>query len=504
MAGKQDSAAPIGTSGHGSTEPDAIEDDSKGQAATSGGAKDEGIAGSKDREAVPRLSRVFQRGSRTSNRPKSASSRTVKPEPETRIGVMEKLDSLVFRFARAVLFGIIAAVAGVVAASILLRFDGISSLNEDRQAELAALRAEIAENRAAVETIDEQFATGQEALTDFRDALGNLTARVDNSLTETSALNSTVQEQEQLLSDLEEHISSLSGTVEDLQRDTRSQEQGTRIDALSDQVSALEVAIGEAMTIAGRETPTATDSAENTNINLVVRLAEIERTIGRLRELQSNFEDMGRQSETDLQDMEARLRVLETWLGENGNQAGTAARLATVEQLLSDLPALSPDTSSQVRHLALLTVRSAAENGLPYAGLITATTIPAAEFPQTVHDHADSGITALEDLQAEFSLYARQLLASSAVSEDGQGLRGALARLFRVRPLTPQDGTDPPAILSRAEDALRRNDLSGALDELVDLSPPGTDIMGDWIESAQTHIAVLAALDAMITRPEAG
>ncbi len=504
MAGKQDSASPIGTSEHGSTGPDAVEDISRGQAATSGGAKNEGRAGPNDREALPRLSRIFQRGSRTSKRPESAPSRTVKSEPETRIGIMEKLDNLIFRFARAVLLGIIAAVAGVVAAYILLRFDGISSLNESRQAELAALRADIAENRAAVETIDGQIATDQEAITDIRDALGSLTARVDNSLTETSALDSTVQEQEQMISDLEEQISSLSGTVEDLQRDTRSQEQGIRVDALSDQVSALEVAIDEAMTIAGRETSTATDSAETTNINLVVRLAEIERTIGRLRELQSHFEDMGRQSETDLQDMEARLLVLETWLGENGNQAGMAARLATVEQLLSDLPTLPPDTSSQVRQLALLTVRSAAESGLPYAGLIAATKIPAAAFPETVHDHADSGIAALEDLQAEFSLYARQLLASSAVSEDGQGLRGAFARLLRVRPLTPQDGTDPPAILSRAEDALRRNDLSGALDELADLSQPGKDILGDWIESAQTHIAVLAALDAMITRPEAG
>jgi hypothetical protein len=69
-----------------------------------------------------------------------------------------------------------------------------------------------------------------------------------------------------------------------------------------------------------------------------------------------------------------------------------------------------------------------------------------------------------------------------------------------LRSLTPKDGTSPDAILSRAEQAVRDNDLNTALTEISTLPDVGQAVMADWVAIAQTRLDVTNALSAMLAQ----
>ena len=70
-------------------------------------------------------------------------------------------------------------------------------------------------------------------------------------------------------------------------------------------------------------------------------------------------------------------------------------------------------------------------------------------------------------------------------------------RDFVARSLTPKDGNDPDAILSRAEAAIGSGDLNMALSELANLPEPARDAMTDWLGDAQIRLSVLEAVDSL-------
>jgi hypothetical protein len=68
---------------------------------------------------------------------------------------------------------------------------------------------------------------------------------------------------------------------------------------------------------------------------------------------------------------------------------------------------------------------------------------------------------------------------------------------FGVRSLEPQPGNSAEAVLSRAQAAVTKGDLTAALSELSALSQLGQDHLQDWIAAAQSRVAVQAALSEL-------
>jgi len=96
---------------------------------------------------------------------------------------------------------------------------------------------------------------------------------------------------------------------------------------------------------------------------------------------------------------------------------------------------------------------------------------------------------------------ARAALAASLTVDTDAGLLGRLGDFLKVqtgaRSLTPKEGDDPDAVLSRAEQAMREGRVGDALELVGALPETGQAAMADWIQTAQLHADTMAAFDAL-------
>ncbi|NIL96879.1 MAG: hypothetical protein GTO62_06995, partial [Planctomycetales bacterium] len=68
---------------------------------------------------------------------------------------------------------------------------------------------------------------------------------------------------------------------------------------------------------------------------------------------------------------------------------------------------------------------------------------------------------------------------------------------LNIRSLSPRDGDDPDAVLSRAQGALAANDLATALTELDLLPDSGKAAMSGWTDQAKARLAALEAIETL-------
>jgi hypothetical protein len=150
---------------------------------------------------------------------------------------------------------------------------------------------------------------------------------------------------------------------------------------------------------------------------------------------------------------------------------------------------------------ALEQIAAAVDTGADYAEPLSVVAQAGVTVPQVLTDGADGSVPTLPALQAEFPDAARAALdASIRADESDTTMERAIAFLRTqtgARSLTPRDGDDPDAVLSRAEAALRDGDLSTALAELGGLPEAGLAAMGDWKAAAERRQAALTALDEL-------
>ena len=66
-----------------------------------------------------------------------------------------------------------------------------------------------------------------------------------------------------------------------------------------------------------------------------------------------------------------------------------------------------------------------------------------------------------------------------------------------ARSLTPREGNDPDAVLSRAEAALGAGDLATVLKELAALPPEGQTAMAAWQARCVTRQAAISAVQSL-------
>lgn len=116
---------------------------------------------------------------------------------------------------------------------------------------------------------------------------------------------------------------------------------------------------------------------------------------------------------------------------------------------------------------------------------------------------AADGAATLSMLQAEFPEQARTALAVARASGEDAGqqdLGSFLKRSLGARSVTPREGDDPDAILSRAESSINSGDLNTALTELDTLPEDAQAAIADWRAAADAHLNARKATDALAQR----
>jgi hypothetical protein len=166
----------------------------------------------------------------------------------------------------------------------------------------------------------------------------------------------------------------------------------------------------------------------------------------------------------------------------------TADKLAQIEAQARETAALG------LRQASLRRVAAALETGSPFA----AAAADIGDLPPALADHAATGIASLPALQQSFPEAARAALEASLKADMGatwsERVRNFLRASTGARALTPQEGDDPDAVLSRAEAALAKGDTAAALAELDTLPVAGQLALQDWRDRVEARDAAISAL----------
>ena len=150
-----------------------------------------------------------------------------------------------------------------------------------------------------------------------------------------------------------------------------------------------------------------------------------------------------------------------------------------------------------MKRAALAEMSAALESGAPFADVLAR--VPGA--PDALVAVAEQGVPTLAALRAEFPAAAREALrGAQSVPADASAtdrLAAFLRKQTNARSLSPREGDDPDAVLSRAEAALNGGDLSLALSELSALPDGAVAALSDWIASAETRATAIGAVQAL-------
>ncbi|MBC7477364.1 MAG: hypothetical protein H7317_04625 [Pseudorhodobacter sp.] len=124
-----------------------------------------------------------------------------------------------------------------------------------------------------------------------------------------------------------------------------------------------------------------------------------------------------------------------------------------------------------------------------------------AAVPEVLTVHAETGLPSLQTLRHEFPAAARAALDASLQAATDTSWTDRVGTFLRgqtgARSLAPREGTDPDAVLSRAEAAVVAGALATALRELAGLPDAGKAAMADWLAQAQQRQDAAAAVQAL-------
>jgi hypothetical protein len=257
-------------------------------------------------------------------------------------------------------------------------------------------------------------------------------------------------------------LSGLEGSFADLQARIAALEEApaqpapdlSALDTLDQRLAAI-----EAMPATGGEASTAA---------LAAKLAELER---RLASLPTEA--------VDTTEVDAALARLEAAEAEATARATAAAEAAAAAELA----------------LALDRLRAAAASG-PFEAELQA--LGDADLTAALAPHA-AGVATVAELQAAFPDLVRTALDVARAAEGDTGwaarVTDFLAAQTGARPLSPQTGNTPAAILSRADFAVTEGRLADALAEIATLPPDVQAVFADWSARANARLAVDTALE---------
>ena len=264
-----------------------------------------------------------------------------------------------------------------------------------------------------------------------------------------------------------------------------------QVQTLTDGLAALEGQLGEAASDRSQidAIRAGQDDAQQAVSSLTQTLAEFDQ---RLTDLENRpIPDLGanRDAVTAYQEQLAGMRAM----FEEELKRIEAAQSRSVEQ---EQTAAERAEAAMLRS-AVAQLEAALDTGAPYADVLDSLSGGGVEIPAGLADHAATGVPTLAQLQRNYPEVARAALNASIQSQADAGQMDGFTAFLRTqlgtRSLEPKEGTDPDAILSRAEAALRDGNLPRAISELEALPDVGRQQMADWIANAQIRQDAVAA-----------
>lgn len=209
---------------------------------------------------------------------------------------------------------------------------------------------------------------------------------------------------------------------------------------------------------------------------------------------QGEFETLSATARSEIETLltEARTQV-ETLSAAATEQVDAAAQQA--EELRKATVAANLATT---RRAALETLLAAVKTGQAYADQLGRVRELDLDPPEVLDLSAATGVPSLSALQASFPGFARTALDTARKIEAGETAGARFGSFLRsqvgVRSLTPQDGDDADAVLSRAEAALRAGDVVQVLKDIAILPEAAQADIADWVAQAEKRQAVLDAI----------
>lgn len=175
------------------------------------------------------------------------------------------------------------------------------------------------------------------------------------------------------------------------------------------------------------------------------------------------------------------------------------ARLKQAETKAADLAAQADAAAVATRRAAAIDrIAAAMDTGTPFAAV--AADLP--DLPPALADNAATGLPSIATLRETFPAAARAALESALRANMGESWTDRVSSFLRsqtgLRSLTPRDGDDPDAILSRAEAALAKGDVAAALAELEALPEAAKPPLADWTAQARLRTEAEAALAQLV------
>lgn len=190
-------------------------------------------------------------------------------------------------------------------------------------------------------------------------------------------------------------------------------------------------------------------------------------------------------------------------------RAEDAAQQDAIETLRAEIAALRGEAEAQeaaardsavfaLRRAALTRIRTALDTGDAFAPALTDLRETGTDIPEPLTALAETGAPTRATLVEGFPAAARAALAAArAEAGEGASVTGFLRSQLGLRSLTPREGDDADAVLSRAEAALAQGRIADALAEIETLPEGARGAMADWAAAARSRADALAAAEAL-------
>lgn len=197
------------------------------------------------------------------------------------------------------------------------------------------------------------------------------------------------------------------------------------------------------------------------------------------------FEQLRQSVSQQQQELNAALEEERNRIAAMADEARTSETNAAAQAQLAESRTILAELTTRLRE------------GEAYAEQLGALRENDVTVPEPLAAPAADGVAALGALQDDFPPLARDALRQVRAEQGNTGVGDAIQNLFNARSVTPREGDDADAVLSRAEAALDSGNLDTALTELEALPASAAEVMSGWVSRAQTRRDALDAASAL-------
>lgn len=248
-------------------------------------------------------------------------------------------------------------------------------------------------------------------------------------------------------------------------------------------------------------------------------LSALDAVTASVSDMEASFADLQQSVEStrsDLDALTARVDELEKQpLAESVSDSAIAAyedelarlqkamedQRAEIQEMVTDSQQMREDAAATARdtqiRAAFVRLNGALADGEPFEAPLKTLAELGLDIPDALETNAAAGVATMARLRDDLPDAARDALAATRDGSLGGSLNDFLKNQLGARSLTPKEGDDPDAILSRAEAALRDGDLKKALVELDGLPEPALAAMNDWMNLARTRSDTVTAAETL-------